>query len=211
MTSAPPPYGPPPGTPPGPPPGHPQGHHPDHPPRPQRYRPSAWWLGLGVGLVLAAFAVAIGTFIWLLAAFLDFDATIDADSRPHTVTVPTDRDRLLWMDPDQQACQVVDADTGEPIRLRSVDEDLSRSDSHDDLKGLLRFDPGSGHLEVTCVQLRGNAADTVLIGPMPRVGSFVVGILIAIGVPAVLGLAGLAVIVVTGILWSLRPPRPKGA
>ncbi len=78
-----------------------------------------------------------------------------------------------------------------------------------------RFDPGSGRLEVTCSPFNGPrgvaGGDTVLIGPMPRIGSYVVGILVAILVPGLLGLAGFVVLLVTGILWSTRQPRPRGA
>lgn len=165
---------------------------------------------LGTGLVIVAIGIAVGTFIWLLAAFLDFDATIDADGQPHNVTVGTDRDRMLWTDSAAQTCRLIDLDTGEPIPLRHVSGDFSRSDGNGDFEGFLRFDPGSGHLEITCVQTDGSTPGTVRIGPLPRIGSLVVGILVAIFVPAILGLAGLVIIIVNGILWSTRQPRPKG-
>ncbi len=199
MSSAPPPAGP------------PYGYQPAYPRPPQKYRPSAWWFVLGIGLVVMGIGIAVGIFIWLLAAFLHFDATIDADGQPRNVTVGTDRDRMLWMDSGSQRCRVVDLDTGQPIPLRPVDGDFSRSDGNGDFEGLLRFDPRSGHLQITCVQTDGSAPGTVLIGPVPRIGSLVAGVLLVIFVPAVLGLAGLIVIIVTGVLWSSRQPRPQAA
>jgi hypothetical protein len=193
-----------------PPAGPPYGYRPAYPQPPQKYRPSGWWFALGIGLVLMGIGIAVGIFIWLLVAFLDFDATIDADGQPRDVTVGTDRDRMLWMDSDTQRCQVIDRETGDPIPLRRVSGEFSRSDDGGDFEGLLRFDPGSGQIQITCVQTDGSNPGTVLIGPVPRIGSLVVGVLLVIVVPGVLGLAGLTVIIVTGILWSTRRPRPKG-
>ncbi|HEU5035794.1 MAG TPA: hypothetical protein VFT70_02230 [Nocardioides sp.] len=191
-----------------PPPGPPYGYPPPYPPRPQKYRPSGWWFALGIGLFVLAAGTAIGVFVWILAAFLDFDAYVDADGRPHEVTVSTDGDRMLWMDSTAQSCRVIDRETGKPIPLHGVSGHFSRSDDRGDFEGLQKFDPGSGHLEITCVQTDGGAPGTVLISAAPRIGSLVAGILVAIFVPGILGLAGLVVIIVNGILWSTRQPRP---
>jgi hypothetical protein len=157
-----------------------------------------------------AIGIGIGIFIWLVAAFLDFDAYVDADGQPHNVTVSTDSERMLWMDSSAQSCRIIDRETGEPIPLHEVSGSFSRSDDRGDFEGLQKFDPGSGHLEVTCVQTDGSSPGTVLISAAPRIGSLVVGILVAIFVPGILGLAGLVIILVNGILWSTRQPRPKG-
>jgi hypothetical protein len=198
VSSAPPPY--------GYPPAYPAGY----PQRPQKYRPSGWWFVLGTGLIIVAIGIAVGVFIWLLAAFLDFDATIDADGKPHHVTVGTDRDRMLWTDSTAQRCQLVDLSTNKRIPLHQVDGNFSTSDENGDFEGFLSFDPGSGNIEITCVQTDGSTPGTVLIGPLPRVDSLVVGVLIAIFVPAILGLTGLVIIILNGILWSTRQPKPKG-
>src|SRR3546814_11219707 len=76
--------------------------------------------------------------------------------------------------------------------------------------GTWRFDPGSGHLEVTCTASAWHPPSTVEIGPAPRIGSFVVGLLATIFVPLFLGLAGVAVLLVTGILWSRSEARRVG-
>lgn len=191
----------------------PSGYPPGYRPPPAKYRPSAAWFVVGIGLVLAAAAVAVGMFVWLLVGFLHTDATVSVDGQPHRVTVGTDGDRMLWTSAAGQSCRVVDLATGQQVPMGRVSGSFTRSDSNGDFTGVQRFDPGSGRLEVTCTPFAGPrdvaGGDTVLIGPMPRIGSFVVGILVAILVPGLLGLAGFVVLMVTGILWSTRQPRPK--
>lgn len=183
----------------------PSGYPPGQPPLPKRPRPSGWWFVVGSVLVVGAVAVAVGLFVWTLSGFLDTDARVAADGRPHRVTVDTDGDRMLWFeDGSAQACQITDRDTGEQLDLRHVDATYTRSDSDGDWRGFARFDPGSGDLEVTCTP-RGS----VLIGAAPRIGSFVAGLLATILVPMVLGMSGLAILIVTGILFATRPARPK--
>ena len=193
MSQAPPPYG---GYPPYPPPVPPQRRKP---------RPSGWWFVVGTALVVAAIIAAIGLFWWTLSAFLDSDATISADGRPHEVSVGTDRDRMIWLESGRpEDCRVVDARTGDPIPLDPVGAAYTRSDSGGDWHGVARFDPGSGDLVVTC-----DGGGSALISPAPRIGSFVVGILATILVPLLLGLAGLVTLIVTGILWATRPSRAE--
>jgi hypothetical protein len=161
---------------------------------------------LGAALVVAAVGAFVGLFVWTLSGFLDTDATIDADGQPHQVSVGTDRDRMLWLeDGFGQQCRVVDRATGEMIPLDPVGGSYDRSDGSGEWHGASRFDPGSGDLEVTC----GPAEGSVLIGPAPRIGSFVIGILATILVPLALGLTGLIILIVTGILFAVRPARPK--
>ncbi|GAB2450202.1 hypothetical protein GCM10027062_34260 [Nocardioides hungaricus] len=165
----------------------------------------------GIALIVVAVVVAVGIFVWLLAGFLDTDATVRADGEPRQVSVGTDGDRMLWLDDQTTSCRIVDGETGAKIPVRTVTGSFERSDSNGDLVGLYRFSPGSGSLEVTCTSsLAGiGPAPVVLIGPMPQIGNFVVGILLAILIPGLLGLAGLVMLIVTGILWSVRDPRPK--
>ena len=204
-TQPPPPSGPPP----QPPYGVPSGYPPGQPPLPQKRRPSAGWFVAGIGLLLAAAAAAVGLFIWTLSGFLETDASLLADGQPHRVTVATDGDRMLWLPGSDGRCRVVDLATGAPVHLRPVGGSYERSDSHGDLRGAFRFDPGSGRLSVACITSTGATGDEVVIGPSPRIASFVVGILATIFVPLLLGLAGLAVLIVTGILWATRPARPR--
>lgn len=186
--------------------GAPSGYPPGHPAPVTRRRPSAWWFGVGIALLVGAAAAGVGLFWWTLSAFLDTDATIDADGRPHPVSVDTDGDRMLWLeDGFGQDCEVVDRATGDPITLRPVSGSLERSDGSGSWRGSGRFDPGSGRLEITCTGSEG----AVIVGAAPRVGSFVGGILATVLVPLTLGLAGTAVLIVTGVLWTSRPARPQ--
>ncbi|HYF72170.1 MAG TPA: hypothetical protein VD864_05085 [Nocardioides sp.] len=192
MTQQPPPYGPPPVA-----------------PRPAKPRPSAWWFGVGITLVVAAVGAGIGLFVWTLGSFLHTDATVAADGRPHVLEVETDGERMLWTDESVVAprCEVVDRASGERVHLRPAAGTFRRENgSPGDWIGSWRFDPGSGELEVTCTG--SFEGEEIQIGAAPRVRSLVVGILATIVVPLGLGLAGLAVLLVTGILWSLRPASP---
>ena len=73
-------------------------------------------------------------------------------------------------------------------------------------ESIRRFDPGSGDLDVTC---EGDDETAVDIGPSPGTAGLVGGILVAVLAPLLLGSLGFVVVVVTGVLWSSRPPRPK--
>ncbi|HEY1116711.1 MAG TPA: hypothetical protein VGE43_03340 [Acidimicrobiales bacterium] len=185
---------------------------PQQPPRPVKYRPSAGWFVGGIVLILLAVAVAVGIFVWLLAGFLSSDATLRADGGPHRVSVGTDGDRMLWYEDPGTRCDIIDVASGAGIELRRVTGSFERSDSDGDLEGLYRFDPGSGDLEVTCSSPFSDLGEggAVLIGPMPEIDNIVIGVLLAIGVPGLLGLAGLVMLIWTGVLWSLRPARPRG-
>lgn len=174
----------------------------------RRRRPSGWWFVVGGGLVVAAVAVGIGLFVWTISAFLSTDATIDADGRPHEVSVGADGERMLWLeDGFDQRCEIVDRATGKPMVLRPVGGDFTRSDGSGDFGGAARFDPGSGQLRVTCEGSDG----TVLIGPAPRIGAFVGGVFAMILIPLALGMLGLLVLIVTGVLFTTGAPRRRPA
>jgi hypothetical protein len=185
----------------------PSGYPPGQAPLPTKPRPSGWWFVVGSVLIVGAVAAAVGLFIWTLSAFLDTDARVAADGQPHQVTVGTDGDRMLWFEEGSaQTCQIVDRASGDVVVLDRVSATYERSDTDGDWHGFARFDPGTGNLEVTCAP-----AGTVLIGAAPKIGNFVVGILATIFVPLFLGLFGLAILIVTGILFATRPPGSRPA
>lgn len=191
MTQPPPPYGP-----------HPTGPGPARPPK---RRPSAGWFAVGIALIRFAVVVAVALFLTTLGGFLRTDARIDADGVAHQIRVDGGK-RMLWVEDGLgQRCEIVDRSSGEPIPLDPVSGDLRRSSGAHDWSGFARFDPGSGDLEITCAAGEGS----VLIGPSPRIASFVLGILATILVPLALFLAGVAVLLTTGILWSVRPARTR--
>jgi hypothetical protein len=196
--------------------------YPAPPGQQPRYRPSWVWFLVGAGLIVVGLAAGVVLFIWTLAAFFTTDARVPADGQPHTVTVETDGDRMLWRDEDvfDPGCRIVDTATGEEIRLRPVTSQLSRDFGDGGSVAAYRFDPGSGELEVTCALHLPDTADepdwtmgwgdgNVEIGPAPSVGGFVGGLIATVAVPSLFGLFGLATLVVTGVLWATRPARPK--
>jgi hypothetical protein len=199
----------------------PSGYPPGQPPLPTRYRPSGWWFVLGGALVVAAIVAGIGLFVWTLSAFLTTDATVGADGQAHRVSVDTDGDRMLWVQAAVPApdCEVVDTATGRPVALSPVTSHLTKDVGDGEWRAAYRFAPGSGELEVTCAGAPdvGTGPDRqmtwgpkVQIGPAPSIGGFVGGVLATIAVPSLLGLSGVAILVVTGVLWATRPARPKG-
>jgi hypothetical protein len=198
----------------------PSGYPPGQSPLPPKYRPSGWWFVVGGGLIVAAVVAGVGLFIWTLSAFFSTDATVAADGQTHQVTVETDGDRMLWrdvhvFDPD---CSVVDARSGDQIELRPVTSQFTKDFGDGEWTAAYRFDPGSGDLEVRCGLADSAGTDSdwqrgwgqeVQIGPAPSIGGFVGGLIATIAVPSLLGLFGLATLIVTGVLWSTRPARRR--
>ena len=180
---------------------------PPPPPVPaRRRRPSAWWFALGGGLLVAAVVVGVALLVWTLKGFLETDATVVADGRPHAVHVGTDGDRMLWLeDGFGQQCSVVDRATGDPVVAAPVVGSYHRSDGSGDWHGALRFHPGSGDLEVTCTDSDGS----VLLGPAPRIAGFVGGVFFAILAPLLLGGMGVVALIVTTVLFATGAPRSQ--
>ncbi|MBA2953460.1 hypothetical protein GON03_03985 [Nocardioides sp. MAH-18] len=202
----------------------PSGYPPGQPPRPQKYRPSWVWFLAGGALIVLAGLIGVALFVWALWPFFSTDARVPADGRPHVVSVDTDGDRMLWRDDDvfDPGCRVVDTATGEEIPLRPVTSQMTRDLGDGEFVASYRFSPGSGELEVTCAagveadpddatdpDWRMGWGEEVVIGPAPNVGGMVAAMATGVIVPGLLGLAGLAMLVVTGVLWASRPARPR--
>jgi hypothetical protein len=155
---------------------------------------------------VAALVIGVLLFVFTLKAVLETDANVSADGRPHSVTVGTDGDRMLWLEEGYgQQCAIVDEETGQPVDTSPTGGDFNRSDGSGEWHGALKFDPGSGHLEVTCT----NSEGAVLIGPAPQVAGFVGGILAAILVPLLLGGFGVVALIVTTVLFATGAPRKQ--
>lgn len=176
------------------------------PPRPRRRRPSKWWFAVGTVLLVGAVAVGIGMFVWTLSNFLTTDATVSGDDQPHQVSLPDDRERMLWgrdgLTPD---CVIVDNRTSQPVTFSPVMGSFTRQDSSGDWVGISRFDPGSVDLTVTCTEAGG----PVQIGRAIQVGSFVGGIFATILVPLLLGGLGVLVLIITTVLFATGRPRDE--
>ena len=177
---------------------------PAPPAPPQKTRPSGWWFVVGGALMAAGLAIGVTAFVLLFRGIMTTDASLPVDGARHRVSVPTDGDRMLWADAEGQRpeCTVVDRGTGEEIGLEPTNGDFERNDQ----KAINRFDPGSGDLDITC---EGDTGSTVDVGPSPSVAGLVGGILAAVLAPLLLGGAGFVVVLVTGVLWSTRPPRQR--
>jgi hypothetical protein len=159
---------------------------------------------VGGGLVAAGIAIGVGLFVWTVLGFMKTDATVAADGRPHQVSVGTDGDRMLWVhEYDAADCSIVDRATGREVTYSPVTGSFTRSTGRDEWVGDRRFDPGSGELRIICDAAGGPAQ----IGPAPQIGTFVGGILGTILVPIALGLAGLVVLIVTGVRFATGAPR----
>ena len=173
-------------------------------PPPGKPRPSGWWFVVGGGLMLVGLAIGATAFVLIFRGFMTTDASLPVDGARHRVSVPTDGDRMIWAETGAQPpeCRVTDRTSGEEIALQPTNGDFDRNDQ----TAIARFDPGSGDLDVTCEGDTGTAVD---IGPSPGIAGLVGGILVAVLAPLLLGSLGFAVVVVTGVLWSSRPPRPK--
>lgn len=172
-------------------------------PRERRRRPSGWWFVVGGVLVLVAIVAFVALFAWTLTGFLDTDAKVAADGRAETVRLEGDDRRMLWLEDGlSQTCVVTDPASGEEVATRSVTGDFSRSEGDTGWTGSVTFAPGSGSVEVTCT-----GGGSVVVGPAPAIGSFVVGLLATILVPLLLGGSGVVVLIVTGVLFATGRPR----
>jgi hypothetical protein len=159
---------------------------------------------VGGGLVLAGIAIGVGLFVWTVAGFMKTDATVPADGRPHAVLLEPGEDKMLWVhEYDAARCSIVDRATGTEVDRSPVTGSFTRSTGRDEWVGDLRFDSGSGQLEVSCDRSGGPAQ----IGPAPRIGAFVGGIFAMILIPLTLGGIGLVVLIVTGVLFATGSPR----
>lgn len=176
------------------------------PPRPRRRRPSKWWFAVGTALLVGSVAAGIGLFIWTLTSFLTTDATVSADGQPHQVTLPDDRERMLWgregFTPD---CVIVDNRTGEQVSSRPLPGSFTKQDSSGDWVGVLRFDPGSVHITATCTEAGGE----VQIGRALQLESFFGGVVLTILLPLLLGVLGLLVLIITTVLYATGRPRDE--
>jgi hypothetical protein len=160
---------------------------------------------LAVGLMIAGLAIGVTVLVLTIKSFTETDATIAADGQPHTISVDTDRDRMVWVDDDEPpSCTIIDVETGQEVRYTgSPDASYTKSSGSRDWEGDETFDPGSGDLEITC----DAAGGPIQIGPAPEFGEFFGGIALGIFLPFFLGGVGFLMLVVVGILFATGRPR----
>ena len=181
----------------------PSGYPPGYGAPPTKPRPHGAWFLAPIGLFLAAVAV-VGSFaVWGVIGTFGVDTELRANGKAHSITVPTDGDRLIWTDGARPAtrCRVVDRDTGTRLRLQAPDSDMDRADDRSsDWTATWQVDSGSGHLDVTCAGPRGSWVE---VGPAVRLDRIFIGFAVA----GVLGLAGLVWLIWLIVVRSTRPAR----
>ena len=171
---------------------------------PSRRRPSGWWFVVAVGLMLAGVAVGVLLVVQSVRAFVDVDATVPADGQVHEVSVPTDRDRMIWAHPGQPpACTLTDAATGAELGLGGLGATYTKSAGSGSWEGTHRFDPGSGDLEVACAP----TGSEIQIAPAPDFGSVFGGLAAGILLALLLGGGGFVLLIVLVILFATGRPR----
>ena len=103
---------------------------------------------LAGGLIVAGVAIGVTLLVLTMRGFLETDATIEVDGQAHSVTVPTDGDRMLWFDERSidPTCTIVDErdrrrDRAWRIRMRATPAASALSATS---TARSTFDPGSG-------------------------------------------------------------------
>jgi hypothetical protein len=173
-------------------------------PVPSRRRPSAWWFLVAGLLMLAGVAIGILLIVQAVRGFIDVDATIQDDGETHSIVVDADQDRMVWIDMfDQPVCSIVDAETGEEVRLEGLNAEYTKSSGSREWTGDSNFDPGSGMLDVTCEESGG----PIQIGPAVEFGAFFGGLAAGILLAILLGGVGFVLLIVIGVLYATGRPR----
>ncbi len=174
------------------------------PPGKRRRRPNAWWFAAGAVLMVVGIAIGVTSLVLTVKSFTETDATIRADGEPVTLSVPADRDRLVWNHPGQpDDCTIVDTESGSEVATSGPGASYTKSGGSGSWEGVRTFDPGSGELEITC----GPTGGEIQVGPAPEFSKFFGGIFLGIAVPLLLGGGGFVMLVVVGILYATGQRR----
>ncbi|MFB9313863.1 hypothetical protein [Nocardioides plantarum] len=180
--------------------------HPSYsppPPADQKYRPRARWFVVGVVLVVLAGVVFVGGLFLVLRPLTQEDGIVAAGDGPVTLDVPAGEERAIFTRDDEPVdCTITDS-AGEARPLRGISGDFT----YNEWTAQQRFDTGSGDVVLDCTSTVEGAE--ARIAQVPSTGGFVVGLLVAILGPLALGFAGVVVLIVTGILYAVRPARPR--
>jgi hypothetical protein len=170
---------------------------------PPKYRPRARWWAIGLVLLVLAVASLAGGLYWALSPLAHEDDVFRAADGPVTVDLPAGEERALFVEDGYPvSCTATDAD-GADVELRDVTGEFTTNE----WSAELRFDTGAGDVEFVCDTVAPGAE--VRIGKVPTTGQFVGGLALGIGGPILFGFGGMIVLVVTGILWATRSPRPR--
>lgn len=185
-----------------PPPGWPYADPPapPRPPEPPRRVSRRTWYLIGVGLIVLGFVVMLVLIgVAVTSGLRVFSGAVDVKVPGSTqVDLPAGKERMLWVRPgDQRTCTVADTSG----RSLPVDTGMSASVSMngDEWESLGKFPTGNGHVVVDCDGADGVLRVARVFGGWGFIGS-IIGAVLA---PFVFGLAGVGVLVVTGVRhWS---------
>ena len=162
-----------------------------------------WFVVGGILLVLAP-VVFVGAFYSMLRPLTREDAVFPADGQTHSFTTEAGQERALFSE-DGAALQCTATDgNGRQVDFRSVTGEFT----YNEWTAVSRFDTGDGDLDFTCTG--GTGAEQVRIAQLPSTGGFVTAIVVGVVGPLMLGLAGLVILIITGVLWATGEPRRKG-
>lgn len=176
------------------------------PPAPKKRPSVVWFVVGGLLLVLAVATFAGGLFLTITSA-THTDATFDTADGPASVQVDSGTDRMLFVPSGSGSPDCTVEDGSGTRSLGSPSGTTTVTTGGHEWIGFATFDSGDGDLTITCDSA---APVDVRVGP-PLGAGFVVGILLSILLPLVLGLAGFAVLVVTTVLFVTRRPSPDGS
>lgn len=173
-------------------------------PVPKRRRPSAWWFAVGTAILVLGVGIGIYGLIRTFAGTFSTEETIAADGQMRSITVGTDKDRMIWGEPGEfEQCSIVDSATGAEVTRSSLDASYTKSGGSGSWEGVARFDPGSGKLDVTCQ----SGASDIQIGPAAEFGKVFGGAAAFILLIVLSGLVGVTMLIVIGILYATGRPR----
>lgn len=171
-------------------------------PVPRKYRPRARMWVIGGAMILLAVIVFVGGLFAVLRPLTQEDGIVAAGGPAISLDVPAGAERALFTRFGVPAdCTVTDSG-GRARPLEPVTGDYT----YNEWVAINTFDTGNGDVSVSCTD-----SPDVRVAQVPAAGRFVVGLVLAIGGPILLGFGGLVVLVVTGILTATRPRRPAGA
>ena len=183
----------------------PYGAPPPYAAPPKKPRPRALWFVVGGVLLVLAPLVFVGALFTVLRPLTQEDAVFRADRTGRSRSIsPPNEERALFNDPLRtrrlHGHRWVAPAT---IEFRGISGDFT----YQSWTALARFDTGDGDVTFDCSG-DGDQSE-VRIAQLPSTGTFIAGLLVGLIVPLVLGLIGIVILIVTGVLWATRPPRPK--
>jgi hypothetical protein len=168
---------------------------------PRKQRPRAWWFLPGVVCIaLAIGGVVIGVLTGI--RLFETDGYVVADGLPHTIALDDGDYELFSQTGLQEPPQCTTRGSSEPVSLTEVNNDSTVSINGLDWVPFAKISTVDQDVAITC----DGVNERIRVGS-PVDGSAIVTLAVSIIAAVVLGLVGLAALVVTTVLWFTRAPR----